>query len=50
MWINFQEKEGEIALDQIRTVDKRRLIKEIGYLDSSTVLKVKLVLKEMLID
>ncbi|WP_029523094.1 type II toxin-antitoxin system PemK/MazF family toxin [Persephonella sp. KM09-Lau-8] len=48
--INFQGRKGEIALDQIRTIDKRRLIKELGYLDNSTILKVKLVLKEMLID
>ena len=48
--INFQGKEGEIALDQIRAIDKKRLVRELGYLDTHTILKVKLVLKEMLID
>ena len=48
--INFQKKEGEIALDQIRAIDKKRLVKELGYLDTYTILKVKLVLKEILID
>ena len=30
--INFQNKNGEIALDQIRAIDKNRLIKHIGVL------------------
>jgi mRNA interferase MazF len=34
--INFQGKNGEIALDQIRTVDKIRLVKRLGELDSKT--------------
>jgi mRNA interferase MazF len=34
--INFQGKSGEIALDQIRTVDKIRLVKRLGKLDSET--------------
>ena len=34
--ISFQGKTGEIALDQIRAVDKTRLIKRLGKLDSET--------------
>jgi len=34
--INFQGKTGEIALDQIRAVDKSRLAKRLGKLDSAT--------------
>ncbi len=48
--ISFQGKEGEIALDQIRTIDKRRLVKRLGKIDLSKVSEVKAVLKEMLID
>ena len=48
--ISFQGKEGEIALDQIRTIDKRRLVKQLGKIDLSKVSEVKAVLKEMLID
>ena len=48
--INFQGKEGEIALDQIRTIDKRRLVKQLGKIDAHKALEVKAVLKEMLID
>jgi mRNA interferase MazF len=32
----FQGKTGEIALDQVRTVDKVRLVKKLGSLDSKT--------------
>jgi len=34
--ITFQGKTGEIALDQIRAVDKSRLVKRLGKLDSDT--------------
>jgi mRNA interferase MazF len=34
--ITFQGKTGEIALDQIRAVDKSRLVKRLGKLDSKT--------------
>ena len=34
--IHFQGKTGEIALDQIRIVDKSRLVKRPGKLDSET--------------
>ena len=30
----FQNKQGQIVLDQIRTIDKKRLIKKLGTLDS----------------
>jgi mRNA interferase MazF len=32
----FQGKAGEIALDQIRAVDKTRLLKRLGKVDRST--------------
>ncbi len=34
--VSFQGKTGEIALDQIRAVDKSRLVKRLGKLDSDT--------------
>jgi mRNA interferase MazF len=40
-------KQGQIVLDQIRTVDKIRLIKRIGTLNIITKTKVLNVLKEM---
>lgn len=40
-------KQGQIVLDQIRTVDKIRLIKKVDTLNKSTQLKVLNGLKEM---
>ncbi len=36
MAVTFQGKTGEIALDQIRAVDKVRLVKRLGKLDAAT--------------
>ena len=36
----FQGKEGQIVLDQIRTVDKARLAKRLGKIDTETQVKV----------
>jgi len=46
----FQDKDGWIVLDQIRTVDKRRLIKRMGKIESNTIRKIKNVIKEMLVE
>ena len=43
----FQEKEGQIVLDQIRTVDKMRLVKRLGELEERIQRKVLMVLAEM---
>ena len=37
---NFQGKHGQIVLDQIRTVDKMRLIKKLGTISKATQGKV----------
>jgi len=47
---NFQNKRGWIVLDQIRTVDKKRLTKKLGTIDGRAVQKVKSVIKELLVD
>lgn len=41
---------GYLVLDQIRTVDRTRIYKDIGDLKNEEVLKIKKILKEMLID
>jgi mRNA interferase MazF len=48
--VRFKGKDGWVVLDQIRTVDKRRLIKRLGRLDHATVQNVKAVIQEMLVD
>lgn len=43
----FKKKKGHIVLDQIRTIDKTRLIKNLGAIDSETQLKVIAVLQRL---
>ncbi len=43
----FQNKEGQIVLDQLRTVDKVRLVKRLGQIDVETQRAVLAVLAEM---
>ncbi len=45
--IEFHGKKGQIVLDQIRTVDKARLIKKIGRLKKTTYDKLLIVLQDM---
>lgn len=45
--LTFQHKKGQIVLDQIRTVDKSRLVKRLGKLDKKTAAKTLGVLQEM---
>jgi len=48
--VDFQNKTGWIVLDQMRTIDKRRLTRKLGEVDKKTVQKIKSVIKEMLVD
>ena len=43
----FQGKQGQIVLDQIRTVDKARLVKRLGKIGKETQAEVLAVLGEM---
>ncbi|MDR2543274.1 MAG: type II toxin-antitoxin system PemK/MazF family toxin [Treponema sp.] len=48
--LTFKGKNGWIVLDQIRTIDKCRIIKKIGKLSSEKIIKVKNVINEMLVE
>ncbi|NMB65766.1 MAG: type II toxin-antitoxin system PemK/MazF family toxin [Spirochaetes bacterium] len=48
--LKFQNKTGYIVLDQIRTIDKRRIIRELGTVNKSIIKKIKSILHEMLIE
>jgi mRNA interferase MazF len=43
----FQGKQGQIVLDQIRTVDKSRLIRKLGKIDKDSQMEVLAILTEM---
>ena len=48
--LTFQGKSGWIVLDQIRTIDKCRVISKLGELNSKQITEVKNVLNQMLVE
>lgn len=44
---SFKKKKGQIVLDQIRTIDKTRLVKKLGTIDPETQLKVITILQRL---
>lgn len=45
--VTFKRKVGQIVLDQIRTVDKSRLLKRVGQIDGPTARSVLALLGEI---
>lgn len=45
--VNFQGKKGQVALDQLRTVDRQRLVRKLGTVSAKTANSVSAVLTEM---
>lgn len=45
--VTFQRRKGQVALDQIRTVDKTRLIRRLGRLPEQRGRDISSVLQEM---
>ena len=45
--VRFDKKSGWIVLDQIRTVDKARLLKKLGRISSREIAAVKDIIKQM---
>ena len=43
----FKGKDGQVVLDQIRAVDRSRLVKKLGRMDGKTAAAVLEVLSEM---
>jgi mRNA interferase MazF len=48
--VNHNEKKGMIAIDQIRTVDKTRIVRIFENLTNSEIEKCKAVIKETFVD
>ena len=45
--VTFQRKAGQIVLDQVRTVDRHRLVRRLGRIDTTTAGKVLAALAEI---
>ena len=48
--IKHDNKIGWIVLDQIRTIDKQRILKDLGKLSRPQIKEVKAILKEAFVD
>jgi mRNA interferase MazF len=48
--LQFEDKKAWIVLDQIRTIDKQRVLRSIGSVTMKTIENIKTVLTEMLIN
>jgi mRNA interferase MazF len=48
--INHNNAKSWIVLDQIRTIDRKRIIKQLGAIPNKKVAEVKAVLKETYVD
>ncbi|MGM0504914.1 MAG: type II toxin-antitoxin system PemK/MazF family toxin [Bacteroidota bacterium] len=48
--VKHNNKKGWIVLDQIRTIDKQRIIKTLDRLTEKEIQEIKLVLKEIFVD
>lgn len=48
--INGTQVSGWIVIDQIRTIDRQRVIKTLGMLKEKDILRVKAVLRETFVD
>ncbi len=47
--VKHNYKKGWIVLDQIRTIDRKRIVKSLGHLQEKEIGSVKSVIKEMLV-
>ena len=48
--IKFNSVKGWIVLDQIRTIDRTRIIKPLDTISDNTILKIKNIIKETFVD
>ncbi len=48
--IIYKKKKGSVALDQIRTIDKSRIIKVLGECSDKEIRNIKQILRETYID
>jgi len=48
--VKHDRKIGWIVIDQVRTIDKQRILKNLGGLSKPEIKELKLVIKETLVD
>ena len=48
--LTFAGKHGWIVLDQLRTIDRKRVIKHLGKIEHKAIQELKKIIKEILVD
>lgn len=48
--VNHNEQQGWIAIDQLRTIDRARIVKAFGTLTQKEIEKVKSIIQETFVD
>ena len=48
--VYFKRKHGRVAVDQIRTIDKRRMIKKLGHISDKEIMQIKLTIAYTFVD
>ena len=48
--VKHDNKIGWVVLDQIRTIDKQRIVKKLEQLTDNEIERVKMIIKELLVD
>ncbi len=48
--VKYNNQTGWAIIDQIRTIDKSRILKNMGHLQHSEIIKCKQVIKETFVD
>jgi mRNA interferase MazF len=48
--VKQKNESGWVVIDQLRTIDKQRIIKVLGVLSPAEINKIKRVIREMLVD
>jgi mRNA interferase MazF len=48
--VRHNDKDGWVVIDQIRTIDKTRIVKILDKLSDKEIIKIKEVIKETLVD
>jgi len=48
--VRFEGKEGRIAVDQLRTIDTRRIVKKLGAISRDEVTHLKQVIRQTYVD
>ena len=48
--VKHQNKNGQVVIDQVRTIDKQRIIKKLGSLSNHEIKNIKNVIRETFVD